>query len=58
MNKGKRYNNILEQIDRDKNYSVEKNKLVYLNRLSDLMFVIARSINQSKGVEESLWKQS
>ena len=42
----------------DKNYSVEENKLVYLNRLSDLMFVIARSINQDKGVEESLWKQS
>ena len=42
----------------NKNYSVEENKLVYLNRLSDLMFVIARSINQSKGVEESLWKQS
>ena len=42
----------------DKNYSVEENKLVYLNRLSDLMFVIARSINQIKGVEESLWKQS
>ena len=41
----------------NKNYSVEENKLVYLNRLSDLMFVIARSINQNKGVEESLWKQ-
>ena len=24
MNKGKRYNNILEQIDRDKNYSVDE----------------------------------
>ena len=42
----------------NKNYTVEENKLVYLNRLSDLMFVIARSINQNKGVEESLWKQS
>ena len=36
---------------------VEENKLIYLNRLSDLFFVIARSINKDQNVEELLWNQ-
>jgi len=30
--------------------------LQYLNRLSDLLFVMCRSINQSSGVSDVLWK--
>jgi cob(I)alamin adenosyltransferase len=29
---------------------------VYLNRLSDLLFVLARSVNQKAGVPETKWK--
>ena len=37
---------------------VNKNSLRYLNRLSDLLFVIARSINKYEGTREILWKQN
>lgn len=30
----------------------------YLNRLSDLLFVLARSLNYSAGVKDVLWKRS
>jgi cob(I)alamin adenosyltransferase len=30
--------------------------LVYLNRLSDLLFILARAANASAGVEEPLWR--
>ena len=30
--------------------------LVYLNRLSDLLFVLARVANRRAGVEDTLWK--
>ena len=30
--------------------------LVYLNRLSDLLFILARAANASAGVDEPLWK--
>ena len=30
--------------------------LVYLNRLSDLLFILARSANAAAGVDEPLWK--
>jgi cob(I)alamin adenosyltransferase len=30
--------------------------LVYLNRLSDLLFILARSVNAAEGREEPLWK--
>ena len=30
--------------------------LVYLNRLSDLLFILARSANAAAGIEEPLWK--
>ncbi len=29
--------------------------LVYLNRLSDLLFVMARAVNASAGVPEQIW---
>jgi cob(I)alamin adenosyltransferase len=31
--------------------------LVYLNRLSDYLFVVARHCNHSQGISETLWKQ-
>jgi cob(I)alamin adenosyltransferase len=30
--------------------------LKYLNRLSDLLFVVARAINQANGVPDVLWR--
>lgn len=33
-----------------------KNSLIYLNRLSDFLFVIARFFNYKLGVEEIIWK--
>ncbi|HXT83424.1 MAG TPA: cob(I)yrinic acid a,c-diamide adenosyltransferase [Verrucomicrobiae bacterium] len=38
------------------NESINKNCLVYLNRLSDLFFVLSRFINKIKGVQEIPWK--
>ena len=35
--------------------SVEPNVVVYLNRLSDLLFVMARSVNHRSGVPETEW---
>jgi cob(I)alamin adenosyltransferase len=32
--------------------------LVYLNRLSDLLFVVARSLNKAAGEPETLWRRS
>ena len=29
----------------------------YLNRLSDLLFILARTINQESGVPDTLWKR-
>lgn len=34
---------------------VSENNLRYLNRLSDLLFVMGRSENKAKGIEEPLW---
>ena len=35
--------------------AVEPNVIVYLNRLSDLLFVMARAVNQRAGVPETEW---
>jgi cob(I)alamin adenosyltransferase len=32
--------------------------LIYLNRLSDLLFVIARSLNKTAGEPETLWRRT
>lgn len=34
---------------------INPNNLVYLNRLSDLLFVMGRYENRAKGIEEPLW---
>lgn len=36
--------------------TLPKNGLVYLNRLSDFLFVFARSINLKEGAKEVIWK--
>ena len=38
--------------------NIEDNKLIYLNRLSDLIFVIGRCLNRDAGIEENFWNQS
>ena len=35
--------------------TVEPHLLVYLNRLSDLLFVVARAVNHRAGVPETEW---
>jgi cob(I)alamin adenosyltransferase len=38
--------------------SVSNTSIKYLNRLSDLLFVIARHLNQTAGVDDVLWQKS
>ena len=38
------------------NEEINKDAAIYLNRLSDLMFVIARSINNRKKISDIVWK--
>lgn len=40
-----------------KKYKLDQNIIKYLNRLSDLLFVLARWINLKSGVEEVRWKR-
>jgi len=42
-------------IDRDKK-KVDKKILVYLNRLSDALFVMARWVNYQRGIGEEVWR--
>ena len=35
---------------------ISKNAVVYLNRLSDLLFVLARSVNKRKNISDIIWK--
>ena len=35
---------------------INSNCIKYLNRLSDLMFVMGRLINKRKGIEDIIWK--
>ena len=36
---------------------IEESCLIYINRLSDFLFVLARRVNLDSGNEELLWKQ-
>ena len=38
--------------------AVSNTSIKYLNRLSDLLFVMARCINQMAGVDDVLWQKS
>ena len=37
--------------------NVREELLIYLNRLSDLLFVLARWVNQQAGVRDEIWKR-
>ena len=38
-----------------KNEEINQDAAIYLNRLSDLMFVLARSINNRKKIPDIVW---
>lgn len=42
-------------ISLSKKEKINNNCIIYLNRLSDLLFVIARTINQRKNVKDVIW---
>ena len=37
--------------------NLEKSCLVYINRLSDFLFVLARKVNLNSGIKELTWNQ-
>ena len=39
-----------------RNEEINKDAAIYLNRLSDLMFILARSINNRKDKPDIVWK--
>jgi cob(I)alamin adenosyltransferase len=41
-----------------KEEEINEKILIYFNRLSDWLFVLAREINREKGVEEEVWKNA
>jgi cob(I)alamin adenosyltransferase len=47
----------LTQLARDDNEQVNRTGLKYLNRLSDLLFVIARVLARQNGGEEVYWRK-
>jgi cob(I)alamin adenosyltransferase len=46
----------LEALEADAERGVNPLALVYLNRVSDLLFVLARAANAEAGVDEPLWR--
>ena len=44
-------------IDASTSEKMEKSCLIYINRLSDFLFVLARRMNLDSGIEEVLWIQ-
>jgi len=43
-------------VELSKNEEINKDAAIYLNRLSDLMFILARSINNRKKIPDVVWK--
>ena len=43
-------------VELSEKYEINSNCIIYLNRLSDLFFVIGRLINKRKGKDDILWK--
>ena len=43
-------------VELSKNDEINRDAAIYLNRLSDLMFVLARSINNRKKIPDVVWK--
>ena len=42
---------------RDRSESITTPARVYLNRLSDLLFVLARALNRAEGRPDVLWRK-
>jgi cob(I)alamin adenosyltransferase len=45
-----------ELVSLDKEEKINQKILIYFNRLSDWLFVLARKVNQEKGIKEETWK--
>ena len=43
-------------VELSKTQEINKEAVIYLNRLSDLMFVLARTINNRKNIPDIVWK--
>ena len=46
----------IEWVRLSQNEKISKVSAVYLNRLSDLLFVLARATNKAKNVSDVIWK--
>ena len=47
----------IKSVDLYLNNEISKNCLVYINRLSDLFFILARVCNRRQGQEDIIWKK-
>jgi cob(I)alamin adenosyltransferase len=52
----RRAERLVVRLARQPGEEVPKPLVVYLNRLSDLLFVLARAVNHRAGVADTLWK--
>ena len=43
-------------VELSKTQEINKEAIIYLNRLSDLMFILARIINNRKKIDDIVWK--
>lgn len=47
-----------ELIGLNKEEKINQKILIYFNRLSDWLFILARKVNQEKGIKEEVWKNA
>ena len=47
----------VEILTADKEHVIDKNLLVYINRLSDFLFVFARVLEEKKGNTNFFWQK-
>jgi cob(I)alamin adenosyltransferase len=52
----RRAERLVVELALEKREAVARPVLVYLNRLSDLLFVLARAVNRNAGVPDVIWK--
>jgi cob(I)alamin adenosyltransferase len=52
----RRAERLVVELAQEKHEAVAAPVLIYLNRLSDLLFVLARTVNQQAGVPDVIWK--
>ena len=53
---GRRAERLVVKLSRQPGEDVPRDLIVYLNRLSDLLFVLARAVNRRAGGSDVLWK--